>query len=109
MSHPCDGHACDHCYLCDVVGVCCATVPHPASSSVATADDQLHNALVREACSCSSLGDLINQGGNTRRALPPSSGLQLATGQPPAADFLALLTPPRLEAEHVLAPRCHQQ
>src|ERR1700691_4954968 len=24
--HPCDGHPCDHCYICDVVGVCCTTV-----------------------------------------------------------------------------------
>jgi hypothetical protein len=28
MTHACTGHmaSCDHCYLCDVVGVCCMTV-----------------------------------------------------------------------------------
>lgn len=25
--HPCDGHGCDHCYICDTLGICCGTVP----------------------------------------------------------------------------------
>jgi len=24
--HPCDGHACDHCYCCDVLRICCGSI-----------------------------------------------------------------------------------
>lgn len=26
--HPCAGHDCDHCWICDGLGICCLTVPH---------------------------------------------------------------------------------
>jgi hypothetical protein len=26
MTHPCDGHSCDHCFVCDHIGVCCSSL-----------------------------------------------------------------------------------
>lgn len=26
-SHPCAGHSCDHCFSCEVLGICCLTAP----------------------------------------------------------------------------------
>jgi hypothetical protein len=64
MTHPCDGHRCDHCYLCDVVGVCCATVSpderrrlegeHQTSPS-----GRFHTAIRRDAGTVPSLPGLV--------------------------------------------------
>jgi hypothetical protein len=58
MSHPCDGHACDHCYLCDVVGICCATVPH-AAVRFSTPESRLREAIVQDAAGVRGLAQLI--------------------------------------------------
>jgi hypothetical protein len=54
---------CDHCYLCDVVGVCCATVPSsvPVSASPASCehDDRLCEAVVAERLMAVNLGALV--------------------------------------------------
>jgi hypothetical protein len=26
-ARPCADHSCDHCYICDVLGICCLTIP----------------------------------------------------------------------------------
>ena len=65
MPHPCAGHmdTCDHCYLCDVVGVCCATVPRSATASSSTDscqhDDRLHEAVVAERLMVINLAALV--------------------------------------------------
>ena len=61
MSHPCDGHPCDHCYLCDVVGICCMTVSHGATSPVTVPDRRLHDAIVEAAHSVPGLVQLIHE------------------------------------------------
>lgn len=62
MSHPCDGHPCDHCYLCDVVGICCATVPHGATAPASVLCDQRRrDAVVDSASSGVNLTQLIHE------------------------------------------------
>ena len=89
MSHPCDGHACDHCYLCDVVGICCATVPsaaHTSSSlSDAQADAAVRSAVVDERDRLPSLSVLVRI--EAARALPPASE-PAALLPPPSTDLL---------------------
>src|ERR1700729_4363551 len=52
--HPCTDHPCDHCYICDVVGVCCMTVT-PSQRVRLEAEhraepiDRLHAAILQEA------------------------------------------------------------
>lgn len=109
MTHPCDGHACDHCYLCDVVGICCATVPSTAAAAVRCSDDHtLHDALVQEACTHVGLGQLLRLGSSTH-LLPAPSPLALAAGASPVGDLISITTNTELEDEHVFAPRRHQQ
>ena len=64
MPHPCAGHmdTCDHCYLCDVVGVCCASVPSSALASSTGScqhDDSLHEAVVAERLTVVNLAALV--------------------------------------------------
>jgi hypothetical protein len=62
MSHPCDGHPCDHCYTCDVLGVCCMTVGSGASSRSDPAqnlDQRLRAALLAERAAHKSLRQLM--------------------------------------------------
>ena len=71
MTHPCEGHACDHCYLCDVVGVCCAAVPEGVSVD-SWSDDRLRDAVVVDAASTASLIELVHIDA-ARPALPRGS------------------------------------
>jgi len=63
MTHPCDGHPCDHCYRCDVLGECCQTpAPGQAVRPLATVAqaDALHDAVVQDALSAApSLSQLV--------------------------------------------------
>jgi hypothetical protein len=76
MSHPCDGHPCDHCYLCDVVGICCASVPSGTRQRTLTPDDKLHDAVVDSSGSVVSLAEQI------RQASPEPSITQLVREEP---------------------------
>jgi hypothetical protein len=64
MTYPCDGHPCDHCYLCDVVGVCCMTVTAGQRAKLEADDraqrnrDSLHAAL-QEAGTVPTLRELV--------------------------------------------------
>lgn len=89
MSHPCDGHACDHCYLCDVVGICCASVPAAGRASHSTSqhlpdvrqhDQRLLDAIVaeRQASRTNSFeqqvrAEVLALPASARPALPPPS------------------------------------
>jgi hypothetical protein len=57
---------CDHCYLCDVVGVCCASVTSTAPASPCTGscqscqhDDRLREAVVAERLMVVNLAALV--------------------------------------------------
>ncbi len=83
MAHPCEGHNCDHCYVCDVVGICCGTISSQTRAQLEAAveqggqGDELRAAIVAEAGTVSSLGELMRR--------------ETATGPEPAA---ALMLPP---------------
>lgn len=63
-THPCTDHSCDHCYLCDVVRVCCLTVT-PGQRAQLEAEhrtaptDRLHAAILQDAGTVPSLSELV--------------------------------------------------
>jgi hypothetical protein len=67
MTHPCTDHPCDHCYLCDVVGICCMTVAAgrrvAAEAQSPAPPDVLHDAIVQDAKTAPSLPELIRAEG----------------------------------------------
>jgi hypothetical protein len=97
MTHPCAGHPCDHCYLCDIVGVCCQTVAGTAPATPAVVridpDEALRQAILAERGSRVDLAALVRAEAlgvhQPRAALPPA-----ATALPPPASAL----PPAVEA-----------
>lgn len=108
MSHPCDGHACDHCYLCDVVGVCCATVPSAGAAQASCTDgNAFRDAVVQEAGDRAGLRQLM-QLDSAARVATSSPALALVAGPPSLSNSFASTTDPELEVEHVFAPRRHQ-
>jgi hypothetical protein len=103
VSHPCTDHlaSCDHCYLCETVGICCASV----SSAVRAQLEASHRhpyagltaAILTEAQARTSLADRLRadaQRSQVSRALP-------------AAPAPGPLPPPRHRKEpiHVTAAR----
>jgi hypothetical protein len=60
-SHPCDGHPCDHCYTCDVLGVCCQTV------GLHVAPDMLRAAIIQDAQTVPGLPELVRREAEQRR------------------------------------------
>lgn len=61
MAHPCAGHACDHCLCCDVVGICCGTIPAEVQARLEAAvqRDDLRAAILAESAAVPSLRDLV--------------------------------------------------
>ena len=107
MTHPCADHMadCDHCYTCDVLGVCCATVaPGRARQSEAQArSERLHEAIIVDAGTVPGLADLIRleiERERSPKSLPMPSLLSL-----PKADAERTPTDSRKEATYVHAPR----
>lgn len=105
MTHPCEGHACDHCYCCDVVGVCCTTVSpgerrrlegeHQTSPS-----DRLYAAILRDAGTIPSLPELVRLEATQYPAgLIAASRLGLLVASDP------LSPDSRKEPAHVAIPR----
>lgn len=112
MSHPCDGHACDHCYLCDVVGVCCASAPPNTSGPVNGSDriEALHSAVVEAATAHPCLPVLIAADRAVGEFRSPSDLLQLPVGSSLRDELIgASPEPTELEVQHVLASRHHQR
>ena len=64
MTHPCADHSCDHCYLCDVVGVCCMTISPDVRRQLETEhrtgpSDRLHAAILQDAGIAPNLSELV--------------------------------------------------
>jgi hypothetical protein len=108
MSHPCDGHPCDHCYTCDVLGVCCATVSpgQPRQSEAQARSERLHEAIVLEVRTALSLADLIRL--DAERECPPKSLPMPFPLSLPKADAEHTPTDSRKEAIRVSAARSPQ-
>jgi hypothetical protein len=103
MSHPCDGHACDHCYLCDVVGVCCLTVAtgRKTHDQSAVASNVLRAAIVADAETVPGLPELVRlEARQYPVGLVAASRLGLL-----AAPFAGPIPNSRQEAQRVSIPR----
>jgi hypothetical protein len=97
--HPCAGHACDHCYRCDVLGECCQTpavvqAGYPTASYVQP--DRLHNAVVEDAKAALSLGELVRLDSG-----PPGLAVLLL----PSSGAEPIPNDSRKEGERVSVPR----
>lgn len=101
--HPCSSHPCDHCYLCDVVGICCMTVSTEQRATLEahlrTELDRLRQTVICEAAAMPSLADRLR--GDMQH--PPLTLLLDPAPLPVFAD------PPILAQEkepiHVIPPR----
>jgi hypothetical protein len=99
--HCCDGHMCDHCYTCDVLGVCCQTIgatQHRSSDVQPATPSVLHDAIVQDAKTATSLSHRIQLG------ITQPSVAALLPGQP--AELPATQT--RKEPVRVIATRTDQ-
>jgi hypothetical protein len=78
MTHPCADHSCDHCYWCDVVGICCMTIPAEQRAQL-QADYRLRAAITNEAGTVPSLRGLVlldaQRQGSVLLPAPSSAGL----------------------------------
>lgn len=96
-SHPCSDHMaqCDHCFCCEVVGICCGTISPQARAQLEAAvqqdaqGDELRAAISAEAGTVPSLAELVRSEAATKPAaplmLPPAAPLAL----PRAAEWVA--------------------
>jgi hypothetical protein len=88
-NHPCDSHACDHCYLCDVVGICCMTVSSGQRAQLEAehrtgSSDWLHAAILADAQHVPAFADLVRLDALSRTiALPASISLGLLAAPSP--------------------------
>lgn len=110
-SHVCAGHACDHCYLCDVLGICCATIPAEERARLearrAAPPDVLHATIVQEIGTMPSLSELVRLSAGrsgSSSLLPAAARLGLLAA--PAADPLPIDS--RKETVHVIPARSTQ-
>ena len=106
MPHPCAGHACDHCYVCDVVGVCCSSVSAQERAQLEAGHHQPYDGLAvvvaREAGESPSLRELVRADAGQQRLGPLPDASRPAL--PVALKAGALLNQSRKEAVHVVAP-----
>lgn len=98
MTHPCADHMeqCDHCYSCDVLGVCCQTMQPSARSRPETVfrqrapGEELRDAILAEAGTVASLGALVRQEAASQPVAPvlllPSMPLSLPEAAEPIPD-----------------------
>jgi hypothetical protein len=68
-SHPCASHinTCDHCYSCEVLGICCTSTPASVFVASAITDlGALRQAIAEDAADRTSFADLVQIDGLTR-------------------------------------------
>ena len=65
VTHPCDGHSCDHCYICDVVGICCMALSAQQRKELEfehrACRDRLHALILQEPVMAPKLGELAHR------------------------------------------------
>ena len=107
MTHPCSTHLsnCDHCFYCDELGVCCATVPADAraglEAKLRTPTQGLIELVVREAGSAPSLAELVRAEAAVQDVDPSSTAPPALAAAPHAA---VSSQSPRKEAHSVQSP-----
>ena len=104
-AHPCADHPCDHCYCCDVIGICCQKISTEQRARLEAGaeapEDRLRAAIVQAASAVPSLSELVRQTTGQPAALSATVRLHLSAA--PAADLLS--PDPRKEAIRVLLAR----
>lgn len=105
-SHPCADHSCDHCYLCDVVGVCCASVSREQRAQLEASRVEpyagLAATIVQEAGLVPSLGELVRRSHDAQHSHEPAAPALLA---PPSVSNEHFPNDSRKEASRVLSSR----
>jgi hypothetical protein len=100
--HPCAGHPCDHCYVCDVLHVCCCSISAQQRAQLEAERRQpyagLVAAIVQKAGAEVGLPELVRR---DARHLPASARLGLLA--PRTTDPVSHNS--RKEAVHVLPAR----
>jgi hypothetical protein len=86
-SHPCDGHLCDHCYICDVVGICCATLSAEQRAQLEAAannssDERLREAVKQERGTQPSIAQLVRGEAASRSQTLPAPILDDSRKEP---------------------------
>ena len=117
MSHPCSDHPCDHCYQCDVLGICCAstvsttvapeatdTTLRDAINDPSSAQPDLKALIRQQAGQATSLRALIAQDAqrtqrSAQQQIPPRPLPALPAGPAP----LTIRPPAQKEIPHVTA------
>lgn len=100
--HPCAGHACDHCYVCDGLGVCCGSIsPELRAQLEAARPDPLREAIKQDAGSVLSLCALVRR--DAERYLPQPVIGRPALAAAPSGDLP--INDVTTEVIHVHAPR----
>jgi hypothetical protein len=107
--HPCAAHiaSCDHCFCCEVLKVCCASISTEQRAQLEADDrtqrDRLRAAIAKEAGTVPSLGELVRVDAERQRParlLPKPSPLGL-----PRATAERIPHDSRKEARHVIPAR----
>jgi hypothetical protein len=106
MTHPCDGHACDNCTICQA-GYCCGSITTEQRAQIEAAtnsasDARLRNAIEQECGSQLSIAELVSQDAAQQRTTSRAAGPPLLL---PAPTTSPDLTEPRKEAVYVVPPR----
>ena len=86
--HPCADHPCDHCYLCDIVGICCQTVPHAARIQADDRDTAPLAAILAELHEVADLAALICADAAETGQDAPAAPLMLSSPSPVPALFI---------------------
>lgn len=119
MTHPCADHACDHCHMCDVLGICCSTGRTAAHQQQADPpDDDLVEAFGRDAhvghdllraAAMDQMRDVLGTSGTSSggssllQALARDEARQAALASP-SAPALPAATSPELSPMHAITP-----
>jgi len=102
--HPCAGHPCDHCFTCDVLGVCCASLSSGQRARLEADDqaqpDRLRAAIAQDAGTVPNLPELVRQDAAQPWALSAAARLRLLDVLP--ADHFH---DSRKEAQHAIPAR----
>lgn len=108
MTHPCEGHlaSCDHCYLCDVAGVCCASVSREQRAQLEASRGEpyagLAATIVQETGLAPNLGELVRL---SHEAQHPHQLAAPALLAPPSVSGERFPNDSRKEASRVLSSR----
>ena len=92
MTHPCEGHACDGCFCCSRLHVCCLTIPPEVRAWLeavvrqSAPGEEVCEAIVAEAGRMPGLGELVRAEAGTASGL--AELVRLEVGNRGAASLL---------------------